>query len=345
LVDGGSGVFVVVAEPIDGTTGVQGGGVVSAAEIAADFLEAVGGEVPGEGHGDLPGVGDASAASFSLEIAELDVEVFGDGGDDLGDGDLFFGLRGFLSKGLLGEIEGDLIAVEHGYPVDFGQGAFEFPGVTGDFLGDECDDFIRDADAAQLGLFVEDGYSGFVTGFIDASDQAMVESANEPVFEVGDFGRTAIGGHDDLFAGLIEGVEGVEEFFLGAVPMAEELDVIDDEHIHMPILVLEVEEVAFFDGPDEMIDEGFAGHVHDAGLGVLVEEGLTGGLEEMGFTESDVSVDEEGVVDGTGGFADSHAGGMNESVAGSDDEVVEGVIGAEIEHGGVGGIEGVTVEV
>ena len=35
---------------------------------------------------------------------------------------------------------------------------------------------------------------------------------------------------------------------------------------------------------------------------------------------------------------------MDESVAGSDDEVVEGVIGAEIEHGGVVGFDGVDVE-
>ena len=68
-VDGQSDLFVLVAESIDTAVGVDDGGVVSAAEMSADFFETVFGEMAGEIHADLSGESNAATASFSLEIA------------------------------------------------------------------------------------------------------------------------------------------------------------------------------------------------------------------------------------------------------------------------------------
>ena len=59
-VEGGADVLIVVAEFVDGAVGVEDGGVVASAEMAADFFEAVIGQVAGQIHADLTGEGDAS---------------------------------------------------------------------------------------------------------------------------------------------------------------------------------------------------------------------------------------------------------------------------------------------
>lgn len=53
------------------------------------------------------------------------------------------------------------------------------------------------------------------------------------------------------------------------------------------------------------------------------------GLEEVGFAEAGAAVEEERVVGGAGGVADGDATGVGETVAGADDEVVEGVLRVE----------------
>ena len=68
--------------------GVHDGGVVASAQVSADFFEAVLGEVAGQIHADLTRLGDALAPPLTLEIRQTDVEVMGDGVDDVGDADV-----------------------------------------------------------------------------------------------------------------------------------------------------------------------------------------------------------------------------------------------------------------
>ncbi len=46
-----------------------------------------------------------------------------------------------------------------------------------------------------------------------------------------------VAGEDDLFARVIEGVEGVEELFLGAFFTSDELDVVDEEDVALGAVV------------------------------------------------------------------------------------------------------------
>ncbi len=313
----------------DGFDGVHDGGVVAAAEVAADFLEAVAGFLASEVHADLAREGDGFVAFFGLQIGEADVVVPDDGFDDLVNGDHAFGGGDDVAEGGAGEVHVVFSAVEHGVALDFGDGAFEFAGVGFHAAGDVGDDFVGESDAAEAGFFGDDGDAGFVAGFVDSGDEAGVEAGDEAVFEIGNFVGRGIGGEDDLLVGLEKGVEGVKEFLLGAVAAGEEVDVVDHEDIHVAVAEAELGHFAILHAFHEVVDEGVAGEVEDAGVGLAAEDVLAGGLQEVGFAEPAVAVDEEGVVGTARSFRDGGAGGGGEAVAGAGDEVVEDEIRGE----------------
>jgi hypothetical protein len=58
-----------------------------------------------------------------------------------------------------------------------------------------------------------------------------------------------------------ERVEGVEEFLLRPFLAREELNVVDEQHISLPIAVAEFDELAVLDRVDELVREALAGRV------------------------------------------------------------------------------------
>jgi len=80
---------------------VQNSRVVSAAEVAADFFEAVAREGAGQEHAYLAGQGDGLASLLTLQIGQPYIVIIGNGVDNLrdgdGPGDVNFGADGTLS--------------------------------------------------------------------------------------------------------------------------------------------------------------------------------------------------------------------------------------------------------
>jgi hypothetical protein len=83
------------------------------------------------------------------------------------------------------------------------------------------------------------------------------------------------------------------------------------------------------DGGDELVDEGVAGEVEDAGVVLALEHLLADGLEEVGLTEADAAVDEKRVVRLAGILSHRKARRVRQAVAGADDEILERVIRAQ----------------
>jgi hypothetical protein len=81
------------------------------------------------------------------------------------------------------------------------------------------------------GLGAEDGDAGLEVGRLDVGGQAPLEAGDEAGLELLDLAGAAVAGEDDLFAGLEEVVEGVEELLLDALLAGEELHVVDQQHV------------------------------------------------------------------------------------------------------------------
>ena len=58
-------------------------------------------------------------------------------------------------------------------------------------------------------------------------------------------------------------VEGVEELFLHSLLVAEELDIVNEQHVGVPVFVVEQRRVVVVDAGDQVVAELFAGHVND----------------------------------------------------------------------------------
>ena len=95
---------------------------------------------------------------------------------------------------------------------------------------------------------------------------------------------------------IIEGVEGVEEFFLALFSFAEELDVVDNENIGGSELTLEFGQGAVFDCAYEAVYEFFATVEADGRIGKFSFCFVRDCVEQMCFAKSDVSIEEERVV-------------------------------------------------
>ncbi len=66
----------------------------------------------------------------------------------------------------------------------------------------------------MLGLLLQDAEAQFVVGRVQIDDQAALQAALDPVLQILDLARRAVGRDDDLLVLIDQRVEGVEEFFL-----------------------------------------------------------------------------------------------------------------------------------
>ena len=83
----------------------------------------------------------------------------------------------------------------------------------------------------------------------------------QPRLERGDRARRPVGGDDDLPAGLVEAVEGMEELLLDPLLVLEELDVVDQEDVVVAVALLEAFDALVAKRVDEVVHERLARHV------------------------------------------------------------------------------------
>ena len=122
--------------------------------------------------------------------------------------------RRFFSQCLSRQLQRDRAAVQHGHPIDFRQGAFQYPRVTVKFACNEIYHLFRRFDAAQRRFLAHDGYPCFQVWLVDPRHQPLVEPAHQTLFQLRNLRRRAISRKNNLFTGLIQAVEGMKKLFL-----------------------------------------------------------------------------------------------------------------------------------
>ena len=96
----------------------------------------------------------------------------------------------------------------------------------------------------------------------------------------------------------VQMVERVEELGLGLLALGEELDVVDQEDVDLPVLVTERVALSLADGFDELGDELLRGHVLDPRVRHQAPDVMADRHEEVGLAELRAAVDEQRVVGG-----------------------------------------------
>jgi hypothetical protein len=77
------------------------------------------------------------------------------------------------------------------------------------------------------------------------------------------FGRS-VGRDDDLLIGVVQGVEGVEELLLDTFFALDELNIVDQQHIDIPVTALEGHSAVITQGVDEVVGEFLSRDVFDS---------------------------------------------------------------------------------
>ncbi|MGC3992441.1 MAG: hypothetical protein QM796_22625 [Chthoniobacteraceae bacterium] len=122
-----------------------------------------------------------------------------------------------------------------------------------------------------------------------------------------------------------EGVEGVEELLLRAFLAGEELDVVDHQHVRLPVTLAELDQGAVLNGVDELVGELLAGEVHHLGRLLMTVHILADRLDEVRLAQTHTAIHEERIVGLGRGLRDRERGGMGELVVRAHHEGLEGI--------------------
>jgi len=151
----------------------------------------------------------------------------------------------------------------------------------------------------------------------------------QPLFDVGDlFGRT-IAADDNLLLGIVQGVEGVEKLLLCPVLAGQELNVIHQQDVDVPVPFAKQQHLVVADTIDQLIHEPLGGHVDQLGLGSFQQDIVADRVHQVRLTQPDTAIDVQRVVGRGRLFRHSHRGGVGELVAGADDKRIEAILGIQ----------------
>ncbi len=234
--------------------------MISTAESVPDDSQGRVRELPGEVHGHLPRKRDVFRTPFAEHVCMADIIVLGHASLNEVDGDRLaaFFLKDFAQL-ILDDIQGDGLAGKRGDGGDAHEGTFESANIASDTFGEKAADVIRKFHSKDAFLFAKDGLAGFHIRRLKIRCEAPFEPGHQSLFEPLDLARWPITTQDDLLSVSVKCVEGVEELLLYAFFAGEELDIVDEEHIHQTIFASEFRQLPPLKCLNEFVGEFFAG--------------------------------------------------------------------------------------
>ena len=121
----------------------------------------------------------------------------------------------------------------------------------------------------------------------------------------------------------------MEELLFGLGLAGEELDVVDEKHVRVPVGLFEAIDRSRPERSDEVVGERLDGRVSDDRAAAEREHVVADGVEEVRLAEARRGVEEQRVVGLAGKLRDRQRRGVGEAIAVADDELVEAVAGVQ----------------
>src|SRR3989344_2840187 len=163
--------------------------------------------------------------------------------------------------------------------------------------GDKLYHGIFQAPLVLLELSLDDRHAHFIFRVANIGDEPALEARTEPFLERGDGARRPVGGDNDLFAVLVKRVESMEKFFLGFFFSSDELDVVDNKHVHVAVTFFNVLHPLVSYRPHDVACEFFRRDISRTDL-PLVEcfDLIADHLDKMGFPQAHSAIHKEGII-------------------------------------------------
>ena len=129
----------------------------------------------------------------------------------------------------------------------------------------------------------------------------------------------------------------MEELLLGAFLALQELDVVHQEDVDVPVAALERHFTVVTQAVDEVVGELFGGYVTDPHARKESLCVVASRVQQVCLTQPGLTPDEQGVVSPRRRLGHGNGRGVGEAVGGANDEGVEGVLRVEPRLRGLGG--------
>src|SRR5699024_8399583 len=130
----------------------------------------------------------------------------------------------------------------------------------------------------------------------DSGDKAPFKAAAQPVLE----SRTLLwwtgARNDDLLVVLMQCIERMEECRLCRFLACEELYIVNQQYIHIPVPVPEGFGLVVPDGVYELIREFFTGQVGNFCVRPVLQHIMSDGMHQVRLAETDTSVYEKRII-------------------------------------------------
>ena len=226
-------------------------------------------------------------------------------------------------------LEGQLLAGQRGVGGHADQRAFQAADVGANAVGQEIHDFLRQRHAHDLRLLLQNGQAHLDVRRLQVGDQPPLEARDQPVFQVLNLAGRPVAGQHDLLVRLVQRVEGVEELLLNPLLAGQKLDVVNQQHVRLPVFLAESGELVVLDAVNVFVGELLGGDVGDARALLVADDMLADGVQQMRLAQADAAVKEKRIVGFAGRLRHRQRGGVGKIVVVADHERVEGVLGIE----------------
>src|SRR5450755_2913364 len=144
------------------------------------------------------------------------------------------------------------------------------------------------------GFLLDNSDAGLEIRRRDIGNQTGLEAVAQAIFQSRNVARNLVRGEYDLMAIVMERVERVEEFFLRALATGQELNVIQDQRIHAPELLLEFAHSIAPQRTDELVHEDLGRHEQNLALVITgLQQVMADGGRQVRLAEADSAVDKQ----------------------------------------------------
>ena len=202
------------------------------------------------------------------------------------------GLRDQVLQRALGQLLVDGLRGELGPSDDSDQSPLQLAHRLIELRRDELDHVVRDRQTLTLRLELQDRDPRLEVWRLHVDAEAPAEPAHEALLETGQLVRRSVGGDRDLPPASVEMVERVEEFCLRLLALGEELDVVDQQDVHLAVPVAELVPLTFAHGLDELGDEALGRHVLHADPRVDAVHVMAHGDQQVRLAQTHTAIDE-----------------------------------------------------
>jgi len=302
--------FAVFIQPLfDLADSMNDRGMVLAAEFFADFRKGRFGHGATEIHGDLAGKGINLQFFGGFKVRDGNIVERGHVFLDVVDADHLLTVVQNVLQGLSGHGLVDIASRQGGISPQAGQGTFQLPDIGSQIGSQEEAHFVGKGNIEEFSFLAEDGHFGFNIGRLNIGNQAPTDAGAESLLQPGDLLGELIAGNDNLPMRFIKRVEGMEEFLLGSFFTAQELDIIQQKDVFVPVFIAEIGHFLVTQAVDQFIGEFFGRGVADVRRWIVLQNLVSDGIGQVGLSQSHTAVDEERIVILGGKVGHSQGGG------------------------------------